>query len=110
MAAFGNADPGESLLQGGTGCGQVGSFVIAALQGSLGFTPGLLGPLEVDIGGEVRCLSHDDDTVRPNLQEATEYREMLLRSTLADGQLAGAQGRDQGRVVGQNAELPFTPG
>src|SRR3989442_9024647 len=75
MATLRDPDPEQGLLEGGPGDGQVGALVVAALERPLRLPPGLAGRLQADFRGEVGGLGHDDDLVRPNLDEAAEDGE-----------------------------------
>ena len=55
--------------------------------------------------GHVGRLGHHHDLVRPDLEEAADDRERLLRAALADAQLADAEHRHERRVVRQHPEL-----
>src|SRR5258706_2644033 len=110
MPALGDADPEEGRLERGPGSGEVGGLDEAGLDGLLGLAPGLLGLLEVDLGGHVRGLGHDDDPVRPYLEEPADDRERLLLPALPVAELAGPEGGQERRVVGQHAELALASG
>ena len=84
MPTLRDADPQQGTLHGGTGLGQVGRLVEARGQGSFSLVARVLCGFEVDLGGEVCELGHDDDLVRPDLHEATSDGEELFFPTLLD--------------------------
>ena len=59
----------------------------------LGLAAGPLGPLEVDLRGQVGGLGQDHDPIRANLQEAAEDGELLLLAAALEAQDALAEQR-----------------
>src|SRR5215207_355335 len=67
-------------------------------------TPGGLGAFDVDLLGAFGAIGEDKDLVVSDLHEPAVDQDRLLVVPLLDPELSKREGRDQGGVLGKNAQ------
>lgn len=109
MTALGDADAQQRPLESRPGTSEVGRLLEALGECPFGLASSLLGLLDIDLGCHIRCFSHHDDLVRPNLEKTAGDREELLLAAPTNAQLPDSQSSQERRMVRQDAQLPLDP-